>query len=426
MIQLRPRWPRWFAAIAVLGMMLGTSLLLVKSQETALASTDTATVPKDMNSSAVHREVHSKDKDNKVHSSNLNVTIRKHSRHNLTMVNKSSSSRIGRSIGPKGIIVPHTTTLGRLTRSGKDRHGRNATALGRGLPLLMNMDKISPRHHLPPSVHQLPLLSIKKGNNDQPPSFLSKHVEASKYQLLKDKICKYLGTFNRNETSNVLRRLKEITILGIAAQLIPNKTYYINIALPLYMTQSVLRNATLDDASGVDQKSDAGNGTAVAHNSSRHGNQSIKTDVMQIDISRTKNPMLRAMNLSSNTTTLDADLSSISPSTLRELRKEYMKKYLELRRFVDTVIRQKASGHPQTAGERRPAGGVDTIKPTTLQLRKKPIVQSQPSSHSRLPTDKQEGPVSSSSSSSSLSVPEKGSADFNIFSLISKLFVNGR
>ena len=415
MTQLLPRWPRWFAAIAVLGMMLGGSLLLVRSQETVLATTaDTSVVPKDINSSAIHSKgkgkVHSK---GEVHSSKLNVTIRKHSRHELAVVHqRNSTSRTGRSIDlyPKGILVPDTIrTIGRLHRSGKDRHGRNATALGRGFPLQMNMDR-----HFPPSVHQLPLLSLKKGNNDLSLPFLAKHVEASKYQLLKDKICKYLGIFSRNETSNVLRRLKEITILGIAAQLIPNKTYHINIALPLYMTQSVLSNATLDDAFGGDQKSGAGNGTSVAHKSS----QSTKTDVMQIDISRTKNPLLRAMNLSSSTTTMNADFSSISPSTLRELRKEYMKKYLELRRFVDTSIRMKAEQLQKAAGKSRPSGGVDPIKAMTLHPRTKPHTTThslRPSSDSSaIPAGKQES-----------STREKRSADFNIFSVLSKLFVNG-
>lgn len=399
MIQLRPRWSRWFAAIAVLGMMVGTSLLLVRSQETALASADTAAVPKDMNSSAVHSEVHRK---GKVHSSKVNVTIMTNPRRH-SMVQKMSTPRTARSIDSKGIIVPDTSTIGRLPRSGKDRNGTNATVLSRGFPLH------HPRHHLfPPSVHQLPLLSIKKGK-DLP--FLSKYVEANKHQLLKDKICKYLGAFNRNETSHVLRRLKEITILGIAAQLIPNKTYYINIALPLYMTQSVLSNATLDDAFGGHQKNDAGSDTAVAHRSSRPG-QSTKTDLMQIDISRTKNPLLRAMNLSSNSTTLDADFSNLSPSNLRELRKEYVKKYLELRRFVDTAIRVKASEKLQEAGKRRPSGGVDPVKAVKLQRRSK----SQPSPDSA--TGKQEGTMSSA--------PERRSADFNIFSWMSKLFVNVR
>jgi hypothetical protein len=385
--------------------MLGTSLLLVRSQETALASADTAAVPKDMNSTAVHSEVHRK---GKVHSSKVNVTIRTKPRRH-SMVQKMSTPRTARSIDSKGIIVPDTSTIGRLPRSGKDRHGINATALRRGFPLQMNMDKIPPRHHLfPPSVHQLPLLSIKKGK-DLP--FLSKYVEANKHQLLKDKICKYLGAFNRNETSHVLRRLKEITILGIAAQLIPNKTYYINIALPLYMTQSMLINTTLDDTFGGHQKNDTGSGTAVVHKSSRPG-QSTKTDLMQIDISRTKNPLLRAMNLSSNATTLDADFSNLSPSTLRELRKEYMKKYLELRRFVDTAIRVKASEQLQAAGKRRPAGGMDPVKAVTLQPRSKP----QPSPDSA--TGKQVGTMSSA--------PEKRSADFNIFSWMSKLFVNVR
>lgn len=395
MIQLRPRWSRWFAAFAVLGMMLGTSLLLVSSQETALASADTAAVPKDMNSSAVHSEVHS---------SKVNVTIRTNPRRH-SMVQKMSTPR---SIDSKGIIVPDSSTMGRLPRSGKDRHGTNATALSRGFPLQMNMDKILPRHHLfPPSVHQLPL-SIKKGK-DLP--FLSKYVEANKHQHLMDKICKYLGAFNRNETSNVLRRLKEITILGIAAQLIPNKTYYINIALPLYVTQSVLSKATLDDAFGGHPKNDAGSDTAVAHKSSRPG-QSTKTDLMQIDISRTKNPMLRAMNLSSNSTTLDSDFSNLSPSNLRELRKEYVKKYLELRRFVDTAIRVKASEQLQEAGKRRPSGGMDPVKTVKLQPRPK----SQPSPDSA--TGKQEGTLSSA--------PVKRSADFNLFSWMSKLFINVR
>jgi len=385
-------------------MMLGTSLLLVRSQETALASADTAAVPKDMNSSAVHSEVHRK---GKVHSSNVNVTIRTNPRRH-SMVQKMSTPRTARSIDSKDImIVPDSSTIGRLPRSGKDRHGTNATALSRGFPLQMNMDKIHPRHHLfPPSVHQLPL-SIKKGK-DLP--FLSKYVEANKHQLLMDKICKYLGAFNRNETSNVLRRLKEITILGIAAQLIPNKTYYINIALPLYVTQSVLSNAALNDAFGGHQKNDAGSDKAVAHKSRRPG-QSTKTDLMQIDISRTKNPLLRAMNLSSNSTTLDADFSNLSPSNLRELRKEYVKKYLELRRFVDTAIRVKASEQLQEAGKRRPSGGVNPVKAVKLQPRSK-------SQLSDSATGKQEGTMSSA--------PEKRSADFNIFSWMSKLFVNIR
>jgi len=390
-----PRWPHFFTLLVLL---LGGSLILVRTQEASLVRADVAAIaaPKDRNSST--------------HS--VKVTFRKHSRqHNLTVLD-NLTTKTGRSRDTSKQLVPGILSLPRhdrdiaalLPRFDKDRYGK---IFSRENPLQRYIEKSSPRH-FQSSSQQLPN-STKKGTDLLS---LPKYVEINKYQYLKDKIHKNLGSFNPNETMNVLRRLKEITILGIAAQLIPNKTYYINIALPpLHMTQSDLSNVTLVSALEEGQKRVAESSRARPD---RH-NQTTRTDVMRIDISRTKIPLLREMNLSSNVI-LDMNFFNISESNLREFRKEYMKKYLELRRFVDTAIRTKASEKLQ-AGKHKPLGGVNLIKAMTLQPRTKPTSQLRPITNSTT-TDKQ-GPVPTAA------VPkttDKSNSYFNIFSVLTRLF----